>query len=194
MLSKALSRPQNNSMHRNRCDGCYCLCKEMHETIETFQIAKCAFLRMSSTLIRKEESMENLLRAEEIYFINEYIVSSRKERIRWELGLERKRSDCIWKFAHRARDFLKPSLIHPVQIKNSELTLDGKCFRQAIGNPDVWILHPSDGWDRIQMGFQRAIDDYLGSGPYIMIDCKQTFAFIETESDCETHEFLYLHK
>lgn len=138
--------------------------------------------------------MENLLSAEEIYFINEYILPSRKERIGWEIGRESKRSDCIWRFAHRARDFLKPSLIHPVYMKNGELTLGGKSFRQAMGNPEVWILHPSEGWDRVQMEFQKALDNYLGSGPYIMIDCRKTFAFIETESDCETHEFLYLHK
>lgn len=138
--------------------------------------------------------MGNLLSAEETYFINEYIVPNRKERIRWEIGMERKRANCIWRFAHKARDFLKPSLIHSGHIKNGELMIEGKIFRQTIGNPDVWILHPSEGWDRVQMGFQNALDDYLGNGPYIMIDCKKTFVFIETESDCETHEFLYLHK
>lgn len=138
--------------------------------------------------------MENLLSAEEAYFINEYIIPPRKERLSWELGQARKRSDCIWRFAHRAREFLKPSLIHPVYIKGGEFMLGTKCFRQTIGNPEVWIVHPSEEWDRVRLGFQKALDDYLGSGPYIMIDCRQTFAFIETESDCETHEFLYLHR
>lgn len=138
--------------------------------------------------------METTLYAEETYFINEYIVPNRKERVAWELVLKRKRSDCIWRFAHRARDFLKASTIHPVQIQHGELVLDGKDFCREIGNKDVLILHPSEGWDRIRMGFHQALDDYLGSGPYIMIDCGQTFAFIETESGCETHEFLYLHK
>lgn len=138
--------------------------------------------------------MENKLSTEEVYFIEEYIVPNRKERIAWELAQMRKRSDCLWRFAHRARDFLKPSLIQPAHIQSGELMLEGKCLRRTIGNPDVLILHPSEGWDRIRLGFQKALDDYLGSGPYIMIDCKKTFAFIETESCCETHEFLYLHK
>lgn len=137
--------------------------------------------------------MGNLLCEEEMYFVNEYILPNRKERIRWELGLERKRKQCLWRFAHCAREFLKPSTIHPVYIRNSELTLDTKNFRQLIGDPEVWIVHPDEGWDQIRMGFQKALDEYLGSGPYIFIDCKRTFAFIETESECETHEFLYLH-
>lgn len=138
--------------------------------------------------------MGNLLSAEEQYFVNEYIVPNRKERIRWELNLDRKRSNCIWRFAHCARDFLNPSLIHPIRIQNGEFILEGKGFRQRMGNPQVFIMHPSEGWDRITMGFQEALDEYLGHGPYVMIDRKQTFAFIETESGCETHEFLYMHK
>lgn len=81
-----------------------------------------------------------------------------------------------------------------VHIQDGEFVLDGKSFRQAIGSPEVLILHPSEGWDRTRMGFQKALDEYLGSEPYIMIDCGRKFAFIETESDCETHEFIYLHK
>ncbi len=138
--------------------------------------------------------MKNGFTAEEMYFIHEYILPNRRERISWELGLEHKRAECIWRFAHRAREFLTPSVIHPVHIQNGELTLDGKDFRQLIGDASVLVLHPDEKWDRIRIRFQNALDDYLGSGPYIMIDIKLRFAFIETESGCETHEFLYLHK
>lgn len=43
------------------------------------------------------------------------------------------------------------------------------------------------------MSFREAIDRSLGSGPYIAVDSRRTFAFIGTESGCEGHEFLYLH-
>lgn len=85
-------------------------------------------------------------------------------------------------------------MIHPVLIQKGEFVLDGKDFLREIGNPKVFIMDSSKERDRVIMGFQSALDEYLGSGPYIMIDCKLTFAFIETESDCETHEFLYMHK
>jgi len=132
------------------------------------------------------------LNAEEAFFVNEYIKSNRRERIEWELSRDGKRSACIWRFAHRAREFLKDSVIHPVHIKNGEFILGAKRFRSEIGNPKVFIIHPSESWDRKQMDFQEALDEYLGCGPYILIDCNLTFAFIETESDSETHEFLYL--
>lgn len=138
--------------------------------------------------------MDHFLSAEEEYFIKEFVVPNRKERVCWELEHERKRSDCIWRFAHCARELLRPSLIHPILIHKGEFVLEGKNFRQEIGDPKVFIMHHSKGWDRVIMGFQSALDEYLGSGPYVMIDCKQTFAFIETESECETHEFLYMHK
>ncbi len=138
--------------------------------------------------------MEKVLCAEELYFVNEYIVSNRKKRILWELGSPRKRADCIWRFAHRARDFLKSALIHPVCIKSGEFYLETKEFLPEIGNPQVFVLHPSGEWDRVRKSFQEAFREYLGSGPYIMIDCNLRFVFIETESDCEEHEFLYLHE
>ena len=138
--------------------------------------------------------MDRSLSAEEEYFVREFIVPNRRERVCWELEHERKRSGCIWRFAHCARELLRPSLIHPVLIQKGEFVLDGKDFLRKIGNPQVFIMDSSEEWDRVIMDFQSAFDKYLGSGPYIMIDCKQTFAFIETESGCETHEFLYLHK
>jgi len=137
--------------------------------------------------------MKISLSAEELCFVNEYIAPNRRERIEWELSRANKRSDCIWRFAHRAREFLKGSVIHPVYIKNGEFVLGSKRFLPEIGNPKVFIMNPSEEWDRRHMDFQEALDEYLGSGPYILIDCNLTFAFIETESDCETHEFLYLH-
>lgn len=138
--------------------------------------------------------MDHLLSAEEAYFVKEFIVPNRRERVCWELEHEQKRSGCIWRFAHCARELLRPSLIHPVLIQKGEFVLDGKDFLREIGNPKVFIMDSPKEWDRVIMDFQSAFDEYLGSGPYIMIDCKLTFAFIETESDCETHEFLYMHK
>ena len=143
---------------------------------------------------KSKRELGNMLSAEELYFVNEYIVSNRRERIGWEINLNRKRADCIWRFAHCARDFLKPTLVHPVQIRDGELVLQGKSFRRKIENSQVFIMHPSEKWDRAIMDFQKALDDYLGSGPYVMIDLNHTFVFIETESGCDTHEFLYMHK
>ena len=67
--------------------------------------------------------MKISLNAEELFFVNEYIAPNRRERIEWELSRANKRSDCIWRFSHRAREFLKGSVIHPVHIKSGEFVL-----------------------------------------------------------------------
>ena len=78
-------------------------------------------------------------------------------------------------------------------VKGGQFVLDNRDFLREVGNPQVLVLHPSKEWDRARLSFREAIDRYLGSGPYIAIDSRRTFAFIETESGCEGHEFLYLH-
>ena len=110
-----------------------------------------------------------------------------------ELERERRRADGLWRFAHGARELLKPTRIHSVRVQGGQFVLDNRDFLREVGNPQVRVLHPSKEWDRARMSFREAIDRSLGSGPYIAVDSRRTFAFIETESGCEGHEFLYLH-
>lgn len=118
---------------------------------------------------------------------------NRRERLCWELERERRRADGLWRFAHGARELLKPARGRPVRIQGGRFVLDRRDFLREVGNPQVRVLHPSKKWDRARLSFREAIDRYLGSGPYIAVDSRRTFAFIETESGCEGHEFLYLH-
>lgn len=83
--------------------------------------------------------------------------------------------------------------VHPMRIQGGRFVLDRRDFLCEVGNPQVRVLHPSKEWDRARMSFREAIDRSLGRGPYIAVDSRRTFAFIETESGCEGHEFLYLH-
>ena len=118
---------------------------------------------------------------------------NRRKRFCWELEREHRRADGLWRFAHGARELLKPTRIHSVRVQGGQFVLDNRDFLREVGNPQVRVLHPSKEWDRARMSFREAIDRYLGSGPYIAVDSRRTFAFIETESGCEGHEFLYLH-
>lgn len=129
----------------------------------------------------------------ETYFLEEYVVPNRRERLCWELERERRLADGLWRFAHGAREMLKPTRIHSVRVQGGQFVLDRRDFLREVGNPQVRVLHPSKEWDRARMSFRGAIDRSLGSGPYIAVDSRRTFAFIETESGCEGHEFLYLH-
>ena len=151
------------------------------------------FARFRFCMERWGRPMESALTAEERYFLDEYVVPNRRERLGWELERERRRADGLWRFAHGARELLKPVRVHPVRIQGGQFVLDNRDFLREIGNPQVLVLHPSKEWDRARLSFREAIDLYLGSGPYIAVDSRRTFAFIETESGCEGHEFLYLH-
>lgn len=151
------------------------------------------FARFRFCMERWERPMESALTAEERYFLDEYVVPNRRERLGWELERERRRADGLWRFAHGARELLKPARVHPVRIQGGRFVLDRRDFLREVGNPQVRVLHPSKEWDRARMSFREAIDRFLGRGPYIAVDSRRTFAFIETESGCEGHEFLYLH-
>ena len=129
---------------------------------------------------------------EELYFVNTFIVSNRRERMLWELRAKEKRRGCIDRFAHGAREVLKAACVHPVRIQKGEFMLGSKDFCAEIGNPEVLILHPDDECDCTRARFRDALDRLLGCGPYILIDCKMDFAFIETESGGKDHEFLYI--
>ena len=61
--------------------------------------------------------MNTGITTEEEYFIRAYILPNRRERMRFELSSMKRRSDCIWRFAHCARDMLKLEYIHPVFSK-----------------------------------------------------------------------------
>ncbi len=138
--------------------------------------------------------MSSALLPEETCFISEFLVSNRRERIAWELARADRRADCIWRFAHCARELLIPARIHSVLVQKGKFMLEGIDFMQKIGNPQILLLSPFADRDRTKMGFQDAIDCNLGGGPYIAIDCGLQFAFIETESGCEGHEFLFLRR
>lgn len=129
----------------------------------------------------------------ETYFLDEYVVPNRRKRFCWELEREHRRADGLWRFAHGARELLKPTRVHPMRIQGGRFVLDRRDFLREVGNTQVRVLHPSKEWDRARMSFREAIDRFLGRGPYIAVDSRRTFAFIETESGCEGHEFLYLH-
>lgn len=131
---------------------------------------------------------------EEEYFIRAYILPNRRERMRFELSSIKRRSDCIWRFAHCARDMLKLEYIHPVFSKEGDLWLNSKLLRDEIGDKLVYILDYDKTLDRARLPFRSALSKFMGCGPYIMIDTGLTFAFVETEPFCESHEYLFLKK
>lgn len=78
--------------------------------------------------------MESALTAEERYFLDEYVVPNRRKRFCWELEREHRRADGLWRFAHGARELLKPTRIHSVRVQGGRFVrTDGtSCAKSAI--------------------------------------------------------------
>ena len=127
-------------------------------------------------------------------FVSAYIVRNRRERILMELESKSKRNNCIWRFAHSARELLRDEFVREVGFQRGELLLGHERLLDKTGNPDVYIMQSNSYLDGKMMQFEAALDVIMGSGPYILLECDGRFAFIETESDCETHEYMFLEQ
>lgn len=136
--------------------------------------------------------MNEGLSREEEYFISTFVFPNRRDRIRYELSSKKRRAECIWRFAHCARDVLRPDCIHSVFSKDGLLWLGPRRLSDVVHGHAVYLLYSDESLDKKTCTFDAAIDEFLGWGPYIMIDRDLTFAFVETESFSETHEYLFL--
>lgn len=128
----------------------------------------------------------------ETNFLDRYIVRNRRDRLRMELKSDKHRNNSIWRFAHGARELLRVELTNSVVFTNGALMLDNECLLKKTGNPNVFILQSNSYLDKKHMPFEDALHECMGSGPYILLESDGRFAFVETESDSETHEYIFL--
>ncbi len=129
---------------------------------------------------------------EETFFVETYIFNNKRERFLYELANPSKRSGCVWRFAHRARDYLIPGSFGCGRYTQGKLIIGENNILNRFKNDDVYILSFDCNEDKKRMKFESAIDYYLGRGPYIMISCNLKWGLIETEPDCELHEYILL--
>lgn len=140
------------------------------------------------------EQMGLQLSAEELYFIDTYVSPNRRERLKHELSSEKKRRDGLWRFCHAARDILIEKYIHSVYFTGGCFLLGKEDLKKKIGSRDVYIVDSDPSYDRKIMPFRKAADELNFRSPYVLIDRKMQFAYVETEPSCESHEYLYLQK
>ena len=134
------------------------------------------------------------LSAEELYFIDTYVFPNRRERLKYELSSGKKRRDALWRFCHMARDILIEKYIHSVYFTGGCFLLGKEDLNEKIGSRDVYIVYSDPSYDCKIMPFREAADELNCRSPYVLIDRKMQFAFVETEPSCESHEYLYLQK
>jgi len=118
--------------------------------------------------------MDKRIPEEELFFINTFVRQNRRERLTFELSTTKKRSNCIWRFAHMARGYLRLEMINSTLYKKGKLMTKTEDLIDKHQRDNVYIIHFDASMDKKTLNFVCAIDMYLGKGPYIMIDCNRT--------------------
>lgn len=105
----------------------------------------------------------------ELYFVENFIVKSRKSRLLYELQNPRKRRNGISRFCHDAENLLDMRKICPIQD-----------FERLLGNPECDIIAYQSELDNLHCNLKQALKLVLGNGMAAVIIGKD-FAIVETE-------------
>ena len=111
-------------------------------------------------------------------FVKNYIVSSKRERLLFEL-CGKKRSDGINRFCHRVEELLMPSRI---RLCGTDITNDLQDKIATDGQRKCYVISYNDAWDGKEMDKNNILELMIGYGmPSIAIF--EDFAIIETEQE-----------
>lgn len=105
----------------------------------------------------------------ELFFIENFIIKSKRNRLFYELRNSKKRQNCLGRFCHHAEDLLDMQKI-----------CDTQDFEKILGNPECYILAYNSELDKSQCNLKQALKLVLGNGMSAIIIGKN-FAIIETE-------------
>ncbi|MDE5769540.1 MAG: hypothetical protein K2H82_09165 [Oscillospiraceae bacterium] len=105
----------------------------------------------------------------ESYFIKNFIVRSRQERLQYELQSMKKRQYGIGRFCHYAEDWLDMSKI----CKTED-------FAILKENPECYVIAYQPELDKLQCSLKHALELVLGNGMAAVI-VGVGFAVVETE-------------
>ncbi|MDE6776822.1 MAG: hypothetical protein K2J25_02695 [Oscillospiraceae bacterium] len=105
----------------------------------------------------------------ELFFIKNFIIKSRQDRLLYELQNLKKRQDCLGRFCHYAENLLDMQKICHTQD-----------FEKILGNPECYIMAYHQELDKLTCNLKQALKLVLGNGMSAVIIGKN-FAIVETE-------------
>ncbi|MDE6658429.1 MAG: hypothetical protein K2J88_07605 [Oscillospiraceae bacterium] len=105
----------------------------------------------------------------ELFFIKNFIVKSRQDRLLYELQNSKKRQNCIGRFCHHAEYLLD---MHKI--------CDTQDFEKILGNPECYIMAYHQELDKLTCNLKQALKLVLGNGMSAII-IGENFAIVETE-------------
>ncbi len=111
-------------------------------------------------------------------FVRNYIVSSKRERLLFEL-CGKKRSDGIGRFCHRAEELLMPSKI---RMRGPDITENLKKCIAAARDRTCYVISWYDAFDGKEFRKDEILERVIGCGmPSIVLF--EDFAIVETEQE-----------
>ena len=105
----------------------------------------------------------------ELFFVKNFIIKSKQDRLLYELQNSKKRQDCLGRFCHHAEDLLDMQKI-----------CDTQDFEKILGNPECYIMAYHQELDKLTCNLKQALKLVLSNGMSAIIIGKN-FAIVETE-------------
>ncbi|MDE6708690.1 MAG: hypothetical protein K2K06_11730 [Oscillospiraceae bacterium] len=105
----------------------------------------------------------------ELFFVKNFIIKSKRDRLLYELQNSKKRQDCLGRFCHHAEDLLDMQKI-----------CDTQDFEKILGNPECYIMAYHQELDKLTCNLKQALKLVLSNGMSAIIIGKN-FAIVETE-------------
>ncbi|MBD5143452.1 MAG: hypothetical protein HDT22_07580 [Ruminococcus sp.] len=105
----------------------------------------------------------------ELFFVKNFIINSKQDRLLYELQNSKKRQDCLGRFCHHAEDLLDMQKI-----------CDTQDFEKILGNPECYIMAYHQELDKLTCNLKQALKLVLSNGMSAIIIGKN-FAIVETE-------------
>ena len=113
----------------------------------------------------------------EAYFVKQFIVRSRRDRLLYELQSRRKRRDGIGRFCHDTENLIDNSKLI---VSGSHLTAYD--FEKCLGNRKCYVIAYHAELDGLSCYLREALEKVLDNGMAAVI-IGEDFAIIETEQE-----------
>lgn len=138
--------------------------------------------------------METLSFSPEELFVRNFINSNRRDRIRYELGKEQKRRECIRSLSEPHKDIISLSKLHFLDkhIRTEDVLSRFRSLGYGSKTP-VYVIHYNPVFDRMTASLSACLEQLWFTVPYVMIsiDGKVGYAQLESGESNPVRAMLY---
>ncbi len=116
-------------------------------------------------------------------FVRNFINSNRRERIRYELGKENKRRECIRSLSEPHKDILSSNKLHFLDKHIHAKDVLTKFHTLGYGpKTPVYVMHFDPTFDRMTTSLSTCLEQLWFSVPYVIISIDGKIGYAQLES------------